>query len=309
MLLFLDGITNAVAEPQRELRARSDGAVHRRSGRVHPGRRRRRVPCVHRLGRRRTRPARARTRRGAFGIPAVAGGRHRAPPRRRDQDAPRYDRRLRSRRRARRAARPSVDRAAHRGQALPRAGRRGARRPRRATASATTFRDGKWQIMPAGRGDRPRSAVHRRRGARHEGAHAGREARRAAAGVPRRSRRPRSVARRRQGGADGPTAAPGATGVGQALRTIGYVPFVPPNVGGLPEGAPASSARTSSCTRSTCCRCSRAAPKVPHDVDELFARFGLLRRERRTRARWSRPSATPTGGSRSCVASPEYTVA
>ena len=59
------------AEPQRELRARGDGAVHRRAGPVHPGRRRRRVPGVHGLGRRRPRAAGARAR-GRVRHPAVA---------------------------------------------------------------------------------------------------------------------------------------------------------------------------------------------------------------------------------------------
>ena len=46
-------------------------------------------------------------------------------------------------------------------------------------------------------------------------------------------------------------------GVADALRTLGYIPFAPPNVRAT-RRACASSDRTSWCTCSTCCRCIRA---------------------------------------------------
>ena len=71
----------------------------------------------------------------------------------------------------------------------------------------------------------------------------------------------------------GPMAAPGATGIGQALRTIGYVPFVPPNVGGYPKGnrllGPHQLVHSFDLLS-----VFPSAPKVPRDVGELFARLG-----------------------------------
>ena len=58
------------------------------------------------------------------------------------------------------------------------------------------------------------------------------------------------------------------------MRTMGYIPFVPPNVGGFPKGANllgphqlVHSFDLLSAYTST--------PEVPDDVDELFARFGI----------------------------------
>jgi len=68
---------------------------------------------------------------------------------------------------------------------------------------------------------------------------------------------------------------PGATGVGEALRSIGFIPFVPPNVGGFPGGAgllgPHQLVHTFDLLQAF-----DVAPAVPDDTDALFARFGLF---------------------------------
>jgi len=62
--------------------------------------------------------------------------------------------------------------------------------------------------------------------------------------------------------------------VAVALRTIGFIPFVPPNVAGFPGGTgligPHQLVHTFDLLQAF-----DTAPKVPHDVDALFARFGL----------------------------------
>jgi uncharacterized protein (DUF1800 family) len=74
----------------------------------------------------------------------------------------------------------------------------------------------------------------------------------------------------------------GANGVGQALRSIGFIPFVPPNVGGFPGGAgllgPHQLVHTFDLLQAF-----DAAPAVPDDADALFARFGLFDVSRATR--------------------------
>jgi uncharacterized protein (DUF1800 family) len=106
--------------------------------------------------------------------------------------------------------------------------------------------------------------------------------------------------------ADGAMAGPAGTGVGQALRTAGYVPFVPPNVGGYPKGnrllGPHQLVHAFDLLS-----VFPAAPEVPRDVDELFARLGRPDVSRRTRK--------VVSGERDrnrrlalAVASPEYTV-
>ncbi len=68
--------------------------------------------------------------------------------------------------------------------------------------------------------------------------------------------------------------APGAGGVGLALRTMGYVPFVPPNVGGYPKGnrllGPHQLVHAFDLLS-----VFPEPPAIPRDVDALFARFGL----------------------------------
>ncbi len=66
-----------------------------------------------------------------------------------------------------------------------------------------------------------------------------------------------------------------AAGVGEALRSIGFIPFVPPNVGGFPGGAgllgPHQLVHTFDLLAAF-----EDAPTAPDDVDALFARFGLF---------------------------------
>jgi uncharacterized protein (DUF1800 family) len=63
--------------------------------------------------------------------------------------------------------------------------------------------------------------------------------------------------------------------IGQALRTIGYIPFVPPNVAGFPEGSlllgPHQLVHTFDLLAAL-----PAAPEVDGDTEDLFARFGLF---------------------------------
>src|SRR5581483_7110660 len=74
------------------------------------------------------------------------------------------------------------------------------------------------------------------------------------------------------GGARGRASGGGANGVGEALRTIGYIPFVPPNVGGFPDGTlllgPHQLVHTFDLLNAL-----PAAPQIDGDVDALLARF------------------------------------
>jgi uncharacterized protein (DUF1800 family) len=103
-----------------------------------------------------------------------------------------------------------------------------------------------------------------------------------------------------------PMAVPGATGVGEALRTIGYVPFVPPNVGGYPKGnrllGPHQLVHAFDLLS-----VFPSAPKVPRDAGELFARLGRPDVSDHTR----KVVAAERDVNRRlalAVASPEYTV-
>jgi uncharacterized protein (DUF1800 family) len=73
-----------------------------------------------------------------------------------------------------------------------------------------------------------------------------------------------------------------ATGVGEALRSVGFIPFVPPNVGGFPGGAgllgPHQLVHTFDLLQAF-----PSTPTAPDDTDELFARFGLFDVSRETR--------------------------
>jgi len=75
---------------------------------------------------------------------------------------------------------------------------------------------------------------------------------------------------------------PGATGVGEALRSIGFIPFVPPNVSGFPGGAgllgPHQLVHAFDLLQAF-----DDPPVVPDDIDALFARFGLFEVSRATR--------------------------
>jgi uncharacterized protein (DUF1800 family) len=65
------------------------------------------------------------------------------------------------------------------------------------------------------------------------------------------------------------------SGIARALRTIGYVPFVPPNVAGFPDGTtllgPHQLVHTFDLLQAL-----PTAPAVAGDTDALFARFGLF---------------------------------
>jgi uncharacterized protein (DUF1800 family) len=73
-----------------------------------------------------------------------------------------------------------------------------------------------------------------------------------------------------------------AAGVGAALRSVGFIPFVPPNVGGFPGGAgllgPHQLVHTFDLLQAF-----PSTPVVPADTDELFARFGVFDVSRDTR--------------------------
>ena len=95
-------------------------------------------------------------------------------------------------------------------------------------------------------------------------------------------------------------------GAGNALRTLGYVPFVPPNVAGFPEGnallGPHQLVHTFDLLS-----VYATAPTVPEGVDELLDRFALVDVSDRTRDVLRRER---DGGRRLAlvVTSPEYAV-
>jgi uncharacterized protein (DUF1800 family) len=74
----------------------------------------------------------------------------------------------------------------------------------------------------------------------------------------------------------------GNQGVGEALRTMSFLPFVPPNVGGFPKGArllgPSNLLHSFDLVQM-----ASAPPKVK-TVDEMFARFGIHDVSDRSRA-------------------------
>jgi hypothetical protein len=100
--------------------------------------------------------------------------------------------------------------------------------------------------------------------------------------------------------------APGAGGVGLALRTMGYVPFVPPNVGGYPKGdrllGPHQLVHAFDLLS-----VFPEPPKIPRDVDGLFARFGLYDVSDNTRKVVAGERDLPRRLAL-VLASPEYTV-
>jgi uncharacterized protein (DUF1800 family) len=71
-------------------------------------------------------------------------------------------------------------------------------------------------------------------------------------------------------------------GVGQALRTIGFIPFVPPNVGGFPDGTLLLGPHQLVHTFDLLSVLTEAPDVASADADELFARFGLFDTERST---------------------------
>ncbi len=77
------------------------------------------------------------------------------------------------------------------------------------------------------------------------------------------------------GAGGGPQRRGGGNPVGEALRTIGYIPFVPPNVGGFSKGSlllgPQQLVHTFDLLSAL-----TEAPTFDDDVDALLARFGVF---------------------------------
>ena len=95
-------------------------------------------------------------------------------------------------------------------------------------------------------------------------------------------------------------------GVGDALRTLDYVPFVPPNVAGFPKGN-ALLGPHQLVHAFDLLSVYPSAPPVPASVDELLIRFALHDVSDRTRAVVKRES-DPTRRLALVVSSPEFTV-
>jgi uncharacterized protein (DUF1800 family) len=74
---------------------------------------------------------------------------------------------------------------------------------------------------------------------------------------------------------NGTLTAPSTRGVGLGLRTIGFIPFVPPNVGGFTSG-PGLLGPHQLVHSFDLLQAFATAPAVPEDADALFARFGLF---------------------------------
>ncbi|MEX0666585.1 MAG: DUF1800 family protein [Acidimicrobiia bacterium] len=66
-----------------------------------------------------------------------------------------------------------------------------------------------------------------------------------------------------------------ANGRGEALRTVGFIPFVPPNVGGFPEG-PLLLGPHQLVHAFDLLNVLAGAPESAGDVDSLLARFGIF---------------------------------
>ena len=115
----------------------------------------------------------------------------------------------------------------------------------------------------------------------------------------------RRAARRRSG----PRAVGAANGaaVGDALRTMSYLPFVPPNVGGYPKGARLLGPH-SSCTRSTCLQSVADAADHATSRSTRCSRASGSSTSATTRARSSRTQHDPATRLALVVTSPEYTL-
>ena len=98
----------------------------------------------------------------------------------------------------------------------------------------------------------------------------------------------------------------GRAGLGDALRTLDYVPFVPPNVAGFPKGN-ALLGPHQMVHAFDLLAVYPSAPPVPATVDELFTRFALLDVSDRTRAVVKR-EPDPTRRLALVVSSPEFAV-
>ena len=94
--------------------------------------------------------------------------------------------------------------------------------------------------------------------------------------------------------------------VAQAIRTIGYVPFVPPNVGGFPKGTLLLGPQQLVHTFDLLAVLAEA-PVIEGGVDEVMARFGLFDVEKATR-RVLEDERNPARRFALAAMSPEYSV-
>jgi uncharacterized protein (DUF1800 family) len=98
----------------------------------------------------------------------------------------------------------------------------------------------------------------------------------------------------------------GGSSVGNALRTMSFLPFVPPNVGGYPKGArlvgPHNLVHTFDLLQAVV-----APPARRESIDDLFARFGLHDVTERSRATVQRVS-DPATRLALVATSPEFTL-
>ena len=97
-----------------------------------------------------------------------------------------------------------------------------------------------------------------------------------------------------------------ASGLADALRTLGYVPFVPPNVAGYPKGLRLAGPHQL-VHAFDLLSVYPSAPVIPTKLDDLLERYALVDVSDRTRAVLTRES-DPTRRLALVVASPEYAV-
>ena len=97
-----------------------------------------------------------------------------------------------------------------------------------------------------------------------------------------------------------------ASGLADALRTLGYVPFVPPNVAGYPKGLRLAGPHQL-VHAFDLLSVYPSAPVIPSKLDALLERYALVDVSDRTRAVLARES-DPTRRLALVVASPEYGV-
>jgi len=97
-----------------------------------------------------------------------------------------------------------------------------------------------------------------------------------------------------------------ANGLAEALRTLGYVPFVPPNVAGYPKGLRLAGPHQL-VHAFDLLSVYPSAPVIPSKLDALLERYALVDVSDRTRAVLARES-DPTRRLALVVASPEYGV-
>ena len=97
-----------------------------------------------------------------------------------------------------------------------------------------------------------------------------------------------------------------ASGVGDALRTLGYVPFVPPNVAGYPKGLRLAGPHQL-VHAFDLLSVYPSAPVIPSKLDDLLARYALADVSDRTRDVLQH-EAEATRRLALVVASPEYAV-